>query len=397
MPLRPRSLVIAGAGLAGLTAARAAVGRAGRITLVDSRPDPRSKGAHHIDGRSELLGPRSMAVIDALGIGEAVRTAGVMIGGERRHENGGGFADTLYTRGRLLAIDGERLRGIFVAALAEESSVDLRFERTVINANPHAGQIVVARAGSITEGVIEVAADLLVGADGADSSIRDALLRSGGSISRDELPISTYTIALRVPGATHAIAGDLLHRWTSGGAAIIALPDGSGLLSGVIAVRRGLIGENDDPALWLTQTFPSAAAHLTISPAAVFATAAAPVIETRVGRLIGGATALIGDAAGAAAPFGATGPAMAIASATALVAAMDGDGEATDCLAAYESAVRAEYVAAATLGAFATERLIAGSRPDPLAALRPGRRLPLETIHLAHPSFAAVGGDLFIR
>jgi len=95
--------------------------------------------------------------------------------------------------------------------------------------------------------------------------------------------------------------------------------------------------------------------------------------------------------------FGATGAAMAIASATALVAAMDTDGEPADCLAAYEAAIRPEYAAAATLGAFATDRLIAGGRPDPLARLRPARRLPIEAIHFAGPTFAAASGELFIR
>lgn len=396
MPLRPVSMVIAGAGLAGLVAARAAAGRAGRITLVDPRVDPRSGGAAG-ESRTELLGPRSLAVIDAFGLGEAVRTAGMLVSGERRHSTDGSSSDEPYPRGRMVAIDRERLRGILVAAIAEQPTVDLRFERAVVSVEPLAGKIAVARAGSITDGVIEVNADLLIGADGSDSLIRDALLRSGGSVSRDELPAAWYALPLRAPSATHALAGDRLHRWSASGAAIVALPDGSGLLSGILVVRAGTIPADVDPALWLTRTFPSAVAHIAVSPATVMAAPARPVIETRVGRLVGGVTALIGDAAGTAAPFGATGAAMAIASASALVAAMDADGEPADCLAAYETAIRPEYAAAATLGAFATERLIAGSRPDPLARLRPARRLPIEAIHFAGPTFAAASGELFIR
>jgi len=388
-------MVIVGGGIAGLIAARAAVGRAGRITVVDPRPDPRvTKDATF--GRVDLVGPRVMAAVDALGIGDAVRSAAVRLLGERGHASTGSYDEVSYARGPLYAIDRERLRGIIVAALSEQESVDLRFERAVVSLDPESGRVAVARAGSITDGVIEVEADLLIGADGADSTVRDALLRGGGSVTRDEHQATWRLLPMRAPAPTHPLAADRLHRWSSSGAAIVALPDGSGLLSGVLILRAGVTAD-DDPALWLARTFPSAVAHATISPAAIMEGRATPIIETRVGRLAGGRCVLIGDAAGVALPAGGTGTTMAVVSAAAIVGAMDGEGELADCLAAYEAVIRPEYAAAAAIGEFAMARLLAGNRPDPLARLRPARRVPLEAAQIAGPSFTAALPELFLK
>lgn len=164
----PRPVVIAGAGIAGLTLA-AALRRAGRsVVVVERRP-----AAERV-GSGISIWPNALAALDRVGLGDAVRA-----GGRRALPSGTRQSDGRWLqrpdRATLRAALGEELVGIRRAALLDAlaggvAGEDVRFGRTVIGFEPSPDQVEVR----LDDGT-SIDADALVGADGIASPIARGL------------------------------------------------------------------------------------------------------------------------------------------------------------------------------------------------------------------------------
>jgi 2-polyprenyl-6-methoxyphenol hydroxylase-like FAD-dependent oxidoreductase len=183
-----RTAVIAGGGIAGFAAA-AALGHHGfDVTIYEESENPREFGA------GIYLKENSLQVLDSLGVSERLAKGGVRLNAVRIVDETG---KTIVTR----ATDNERLivtlRADLHTALRDaalESGARLVTRRRVVGASP--------------EGVLhledgdEITADVVVGADGVHSRVREslgltrvnALLGDGATrvlIPREEEPFST--------------------------------------------------------------------------------------------------------------------------------------------------------------------------------------------------------------
>jgi 2-polyprenyl-6-methoxyphenol hydroxylase-like FAD-dependent oxidoreductase len=155
-----RHAEIAGAGIAGLSAAVALAQRGWSVKVHERHPSLRSAGfgiTIHANG---------LRVLEALGALDDTVRGGVRLGFSELRDR----QDRLITRNRL-AMHGYRVSRFSLlsalAARAEEAGVDIRFGSPAVAAR--------AEGRLKLEGGAELAADLVVAADGVNSPLREAL------------------------------------------------------------------------------------------------------------------------------------------------------------------------------------------------------------------------------
>jgi 2-polyprenyl-6-methoxyphenol hydroxylase-like FAD-dependent oxidoreductase len=169
-----RSAVVVGAGIGGLAAAGALAHSGWQVTLLDRADRLRSDGAAH------LLWPNGVQALRALGLGAGLEAIAVPVppGGVRRpdgqwlHRPNAGHPDV---GGGPVVVHGADLHDALVAGLGDRIDVrtgcDVRTLRTS------------GERPTVSDGRTTWAADLIVGADGADSLVRRRLAPSVALVS----------------------------------------------------------------------------------------------------------------------------------------------------------------------------------------------------------------------
>lgn len=181
--------VVAGAGIAGLTTAWW-LARTGWDVVVVERADGPSASGYAID----MFGP-GMAVADRMGILPALRAARVQIDAVQYQDRTGRprgridyqrFADA--ADGQVLSITRGALAAVLLDALPD--AVELRWGAALVGSRTtEEGAVVDLADGSTVDG------DLLVGADGLHSRVRDAVV-PGADVVR---PLGYHTAAFTLP------------------------------------------------------------------------------------------------------------------------------------------------------------------------------------------------------
>ncbi len=173
-------VVVVGGGIGGLAASLVLSRVAARVTLVERAERPSEVGA------ALALQPNGLAVLNGLGLLPDVVAAGARIDRmDIRNADGrvllttkmSDFGDGL---DHAIAIRRTDLHQVMLDAVLGRGSVETRFGCTVVNAHP-AGTVVITSAshGAAPEATT-VHADLVVGADGVSSAVRN----TGGFTSR---------------------------------------------------------------------------------------------------------------------------------------------------------------------------------------------------------------------
>jgi 2-polyprenyl-6-methoxyphenol hydroxylase-like FAD-dependent oxidoreductase len=309
-------VVIAGAGIGGVTAA-AVLARSGRqVTLVERAAELGEVGA----GIS--IWPAALAVLDDLGVAAALKGDTTLAGqaGLRRPD------------GRwLVSVDGSRIDPPTMVHRA-------RLHEAITDAALATGRVEVRTAVTVTgvrDGILEttagdVAADVVIGADGYRSVVRASLYPG-----RDDVRYSGYTayrgIAPALGGSS--TGGEIWGRGRRFGYvplvdgrtywyATANAPEGSG---GTDVAR--LVGDWAEPVPQLVAATPAHAVlhndiHDLVLPLAPFAR---------------GRVALLGDAAHAMTPNLGRGACAAIEDAAALARALADDPDPATALASYDA------------------------------------------------------------
>lgn len=229
----PRITII-GAGLGGALLA-CQLGKAGyRVDLCERREDPRREG--FIGGRSINLAisRRGLTALKRADLDEKVLKEAVQMPGRMIHAADGSVAYQPYSRVAGHAINSvsrSSLNLLLLEAAASYPNVELRFECRCVDVDIEATAVTFERGSERTP--LRIDSDLIVGADGAYSVIRDTL-RKNERFDYEQSFLTHGYKELEIPPvesgrfAPFAIEPKALHIWPRGSAMMIALPNKEG-------------------------------------------------------------------------------------------------------------------------------------------------------------------------
>ncbi|RLL65116.1 FAD-dependent monooxygenase [Paenirhodobacter hankyongi] len=326
-----RRITVLGAGVAGLTVARALALRGAEVTVLEQAEAIREVGA------GLQISPNGARVLRALGLGEAFEAAGPraeaveLIDGETASRVARldlarlrpGAEYRFLHRARLIELlaEGARAAGVQIRLLQKIDTVDLAAGR--------APRLTTAQG-------TEIETDLLIGADGLHSKVRAAL---NGAVA----PFFTHQVAWRALIPCDDAAPKVAQVFMGAGRHLVSYPLGRGLRN-IVAVeeRRRWVEESwsltDDP-LTLRAAFEEFCPQVQDWLAQVEAPGLWGLFRHPVaGRWWGEGAVLLGDAAHPTLPFLAQGAVMAMEDAWVLAETLAQHTEDSAALAAYQAA-----------------------------------------------------------
>ncbi len=309
-------ILIAGGGVAGLSAA-AAFGAAGfRVTCVDPAPPVTDAGADGADLRTTAFLQPAQALLAEAGLWDRLAPHASDLRVMRIVDAGGESAEARVSRDFDAADLGDApfgwnlpnwlLRREMVARLADLPNVDFRPGTGFAGLTPRSEAALVR----LSDGS-RVAARLLVGADGRDSAVRSALGISARTLRYGQKAV-TFAVTHDAP---HDGVSTEIHR-SGGPFTLVPLPDHGGRpCSAVVWMERGPEAQRlaalDDAAFEAEATDRSA--HLFGPLRLASRRMLWPIISRVAAAMTGPRTALMAEAAHVLPPIGAQGLNMSLA------------------------------------------------------------------------------------
>ena len=222
-----QSLTLVGAGLAGALLAILLARRGWQVDVYEKRPDPRRRGYEGGRSINLALAERGLHALRLAGLQDAVMAQAVMMRGRMVHPLGG---DTMLQRyGRddsevIWSVHRGRLN-IAMLDAAEAAGARLHFNQRLDGVD-----FAARRARFINDHdrqAHELSFDVLLGADGAGSGLREAM-RPHVDLGEDFAPLGHGYKELEIPPSADGgfrIEPNALHIWPRGGYMCIALPN----------------------------------------------------------------------------------------------------------------------------------------------------------------------------
>lgn len=343
MALTDKEITVLGAGVAGLSVARALALRGARVTVLEQADAIRDIGA------GLQVSPNGAAVLRALGLGPALEQASIRAEAVELRDGLDGSLVTRLDVARLrpdqgyhfvhradliaLLLQGARDAGVEIRLLQQIETVDLAGDRPAFRT---------------AQGVVQ-AVDLLIGADGLHSVARQALV---GRFA----PFFTRQVAWRTIIPCEPGARPVAEVHMGPGRHLVSYPLRGGTLRNIVAVEErnrwvdeGWSIRDDSMELRLAFSgFGSRVRHWLEQADDVWLWGLFrhPVAEHWHRVLPGGAVAILGDAAHPTLPFLAQGASMGLEDAWVLADSLDRADSLTEALGRYQSlrAPRAERI-----------------------------------------------------
>jgi kynurenine 3-monooxygenase len=393
-----KSITIVGAGLGGALMA-VFLGRAGhRVRVYDRRPDPRKGGSGRGRSINLAISTRGLAALERVGLEKKLLEVAVPMRGRMVHAFDGGLTFQPYGHEAhhvIHSVSRAGLNRLLVEAAEAMPNVEVRFGQRCVDVDlENAG----GDFADIDTGVTSsVAADLLMGADGAFSQVRLAMQQTDRFEYAQSYLEHGYK-ELTIPaaeGGGFRMERNALHIWPRGGFMMIALPNVDG--SFTCTCFWPFAGDNSFSALatreevrsYFSRTFPDAVPLMPSLENDFLLNAVGSLVTVRCAPWrFKDRVALLGDAAHAVVPFYGQGANAAFEDCIVLDECLrEFSGDVAEALDTYERRRKrhADALADLAIGNFlemrdktASKRFLFGKKVEKvLAKLFPGRFVPL--------------------
>ncbi|MFI6833360.1 FAD-dependent oxidoreductase [Kribbella sp. NPDC050241] len=218
-------VAIVGAGLTGSLLACFLARRGLSVRLYERRPDPRVGQAERGRSINLAISERGLDALRRIGLVDQVMADALPMKGRMIHPVSGPLDFQAYSAGGDRAINSisrGALNNALLTAAAESPGVSVEFEHRLVELESQAGRMVFATPS----GKVSAEADVVLGADGAGSAVREQLLAEG--IVAEDVDFLDYGYKeLSIPAADGEFALDpgALHIWPRGTSMMIALPN----------------------------------------------------------------------------------------------------------------------------------------------------------------------------
>ncbi len=289
------------------------LGRAGfRVRVFEKRPDPRAAG--FAGGRSInlALSTRGIAALRGAGLAETALADAIPMRGRMMHAVSGELTFQPYgteAHQVINSISREGLNVCLLEAAARLDGVELHFDARVIDVDFETPSITVEWGSDRRE---SIAADAIVGADGAFSTVRAGMQRRERFDYQQTYLTHGYK-ELTIPPADDGgfrMEKNALHIWPRGGLMMIALPNADGSYTCTLfwpfegPNSFAAVQSADEIRAFFTTHFPDVLQHM---PNLIDGYREHPIGSLVTVRCapwnVDGRAVLIGDAAHAVVPF----------------------------------------------------------------------------------------------
>jgi kynurenine 3-monooxygenase len=269
--LMPRHTII-GAGPVGALMGLLLARRGQRVRLIERRPDPRTAPSERGRSINLALAARGLVALEHAGLSSHIAPQMISMPGRMLHDEHAGRQFLPYgqnEREAIHAVSRERLNRILIEAVAEHADIELSFNTRCIDLDPQAGTLQLRDEYSGSER--SETFDILLGADGAGSAVRGALVARGLSRA-EEQPLAHDYKELVIPAMQRGVAPGYvfephaLHIWPRGGFMLIALPNTDGSFTATLFLPRqgdpgfDRLGHGEAVRTFFQQQFADAAA-----------------------------------------------------------------------------------------------------------------------------------------
>jgi len=218
-------VAIVGAGLTGSLLACFLARRGLAVTLYERRSDPRIGQAGRGRSINLAISERGLDALRRIGLVDQVMADALPMKGRMIHPVSGPLDFQAYSASGDRAINSisrGALNNALLTAASDAPGVTLAFEHRLVELDSHAGRMVFATPS----GKVSAEADVVLGADGAGSAVREQLLAEG--IVAEDVDFLDYGYKeLSIPAVDGDFALDFgaLHIWPRGTSMMIALPN----------------------------------------------------------------------------------------------------------------------------------------------------------------------------
>jgi kynurenine 3-monooxygenase len=218
-------VAIVGAGLTGSLLACFLARHGLEVTLYERRPDPRAGQEERGRSINLAISERGLDALRRIGLIDEVMADALPMKGRMIHPVSGPLDFQAYSASGDRAINSisrGTLNNALLSAASAAPGVSVAFEHRLVELDSQAGRMVFATPS----GKVSATADVVLGADGAGSAVREQLLAEG--IVAEDVDFLDYGYKeLSIPTAAGEFALDpgALHIWPRGTSMMIALPN----------------------------------------------------------------------------------------------------------------------------------------------------------------------------